>query len=394
MELSIIVPTFMERENIPRLLKEMKRVLAPAAITYEIIIVDDNSPDDTAEVCQKLLAGGHPLRLIVRTKERGLSSAVIRGFKEARGQFIACMDGDLSHPPSALLQMLQRLCDSDAEIVIGSRYIAGGSTDAQWGWLRKLNSQAATFFSRPFSGHARDPMAGYFMLRRDVYARQDRLNPIGYKILLEIICKCRITRVAEVPIHFQDRRFGKSKLNLMEQLRYLRHLYRLYEYKYTTFYEFTHFCMVGASGMVLDLMVVHTTHHFWRAGFANARIWGIGCAIIWNFALNRRFTFLQAPRENIPLRFIKFVLACSFGAAVNWSVSMSAYDHLPLLTGRMARCAVLGVFAGTLLNFILSKYFVFRALRFFSPRRIYADHLAPLDDAARMRAPSYPMPAK
>ena len=231
-ELSIIIPTYLEAENIPLLLEGIRAALVPAGIPYEVLIVDDNSPDNTQAACAEQVTKGHPLRLITRTQARGLSTAAIRGFEEAAGSLIACMDADLSHPPTALLVMIKTLRTTDAQLVIGSRYVEGGSTDAAWGLFRWLNSKVATVLAAPFSAGARDPMAGFFMMARTTYQQKDALNPIGYKILLEIIVKCRLKRVLEVPIHFRDRRFGQSKLNLREQIRYLRHLWRLALYKY------------------------------------------------------------------------------------------------------------------------------------------------------------------
>jgi dolichol-phosphate mannosyltransferase len=230
--LSVVVPTFHEVLNIPLLAAALRSALDAAGISYELILVDDNSGDGTEELCAKLLSQGHPIRLIVRKTERGLSSAVIYGLKSATGDILAVMDADLSHPATALPAMYQALEQPDVELVIGSRYAPGGSTDAEWGLFRLLNSKMATLLCRPLSARATDPMAGFFMLHRRTFQRADKLNPIGYKILLEIICKARISSIAEVPIHFQDRRLGQSKLNFREQIRYLRHLYRLYVFKY------------------------------------------------------------------------------------------------------------------------------------------------------------------
>ena len=139
------------------------------------------------------------------------------------------MDADLSHPPEALPQMLQTL-ETGADFVIGSRYIAGGST-SDGGCLRWLNSRAATLLARPLTS-VRDPMAGFFALKRSTFENGCAFNPVGYKIGLELIIKCRCKRVVEVPIHFEHRRYGESKLTLKQQFLYLRHLRRLYGFKY------------------------------------------------------------------------------------------------------------------------------------------------------------------
>ena len=157
-----------------------------------------------------------------------MSSAVLRGFEEARGEKLVCMDADLSHPPESLPQILEAL--DDHEMVVGSRYADGGSVDDDWGFFRSLNSRVATMLARPFT-NIKDPLAGFFAIPRSVFRRTSEWDPVGYKIGLEILVKAGCRRVAEVPIHFTDRLRGESKLSLREQLNYLRHLVRLARHK-------------------------------------------------------------------------------------------------------------------------------------------------------------------
>jgi dolichol-phosphate mannosyltransferase len=240
---SIVVPSYLEADNLPLLVPRISAALA--GWPHEIIIVDDNSNDGTDQVVATLRKQGHALRLIVRAGQRGLSSAVLRGLAEARGQVLVCMDADLSHPPETLPYMIQTLVRDDVEFVIGSRYTRGGTTDGKWSWFRRLNSKAATLMARPFC-QAKDPLAGYFALQRTVFERAEALNPVGYKIGLELLVKCRCTRLAELPIHFEDRRFGQSKLSLREQISYLRHLKRLADFKFGGWSQLSQFCVVGA----------------------------------------------------------------------------------------------------------------------------------------------------
>lgn len=227
--LTIIVPTYLEAENLPELVRRLGMALADANLTGEIVIVDDASPDNTVDVCRDL-AAAYPVRLIVRTGERGLSSAVLRGMREARGAVLIVMDADLSHPPEKVPELYRALTDSAADFVIGSRYVPGGRTDEKWGLFRWLNSKIATALTLPLTS-ARDPLAGFFALRRATFeAAALRLDPIGYKIGLELIVKCECRGVIEVPIVFADRQRGASKLNLREQFNYLRHLLRLYAF--------------------------------------------------------------------------------------------------------------------------------------------------------------------
>jgi len=230
--ISVVVPTYREAPNLPVLAERLFAALDAAGLTGELVFVDDNSQDGTDAAVQSLGAT-RPVRLIVRTTERGLSSAVLAGFAEAKHEVLICMDADLSHPPESVPFLLEPLLRGEADFVIGSRYVAGGKTDDDWGLFRWLNSKVATLLARPLTT-VRDPMAGFFCLHRTTLerARAAGLNPIGYKIGLEILIKSRCDRVAEVPIDFADRLHGKSKLTMRQQIEYLRHLARLYRFRW------------------------------------------------------------------------------------------------------------------------------------------------------------------
>ncbi|HKQ50325.1 MAG TPA: polyprenol monophosphomannose synthase [Phycisphaerae bacterium] len=229
---SIVVPTYREAQNIPILTRRVFETLRAADIPAELIFVDDHSRDGTETLVTEL-AAHFPVRLITRFDERGLSSAVVRGFSEAKYDILLCMDADLSHPPEVLPAVIAPIADGRADFCIGSRYTAGGKTKEDWGFLRQLNSQVATLLARPLTA-AKDPMAGFFCLTRDTLDRAQAagLNPIGYKIGLEILIKARCQRVTEVPIEFSDRLHGKSKLTLKQQIEYLQHLGRLYRFRW------------------------------------------------------------------------------------------------------------------------------------------------------------------
>ncbi len=229
-DVSIIVPALNEADNLAHLAPRVHSAMAGRP--YELLIVDDNSRDNTPEVCRKL-SETYPLRLIVRTQPKnGLSGAVLHGLAEARGDFLVVMDADLQHPPEKLPELLAPLEAGLAEFVLGSRYVPGGTTGEQWTIFRMLNSRVATLLARPFAGNVRDPMSGFFALRKSTFERAQRLTPLGYKIGLELMCKCRVTSVTEVPIHFSTREFGESKLSLKQQFKYLEHLSRLYDFCY------------------------------------------------------------------------------------------------------------------------------------------------------------------
>jgi dolichol-phosphate mannosyltransferase len=222
---SIIIPTFREAENLPELVDRISK-LRDLFEKLTLIVVDDNSNDGTEEFFQKNAAPW--LKLIVRKNERGLSSAVIRGFQSSESEILVAMDADLSHPPEKIPDLVQAL--STADFALGSRYAKGGKVEEGWTAFRWINSKVATLLARPFT-NIKDPMSGFFALRRLRFLEAKDLNPIGYKIALELIVKAHCKVVTEVPIFFADRKRGQSKLSLKEQLSYIRHLARLAAYK-------------------------------------------------------------------------------------------------------------------------------------------------------------------
>ncbi|NLX53677.1 MAG: glycosyltransferase family 2 protein [Planctomycetaceae bacterium] len=355
---SVVVPAYCEVDNIRELVLRVGAALESAGVTYEVIIVDDNSQDGTDEVVQILELEGHPIRLITRVGERGLSTAVLRGFDVAQGTVLVCMDADLSHPPEKLPEMIRRCTEQQADFVIGSRYVAGGGTDAEWGWFRWLNSRVATLLARPFSS-ARDPLAGFFALPRDVYRRAAELDPVGYKIGLELMVKADCTNVQEVPIQFADRQHGASKLSVAEQMRYLYHLKKLADYRYTGWSQLLQFCLVGASGMLVDLTCYLL---LLRSGavLPLARALGIFAAMTWNFVLNDRITFARRATGRLAARYGRFVGSCALGGALSWAISVLTPALVPWFREHLMLAALVGIAAGTVVNFQLSRHWVFR----------------------------------
>ena len=229
-EISIIVPTINEAENLPELARRLDAALTGRS--YEMLIMDDASTDRTPAVCTEL-AKQYPLRLVVRRQLRnGLSGAVLEGLAEATGDIFVVMDADLQHPPEKVPELLEALEQNRGDFALGSRHVPGGAVQGGWGMARKINSVVATLLATPFAGTVRDPMSGFFALRRETYQHAQRLTPLGYKIGLELICKCRVKLVHEVPILFALRQHGRSKLSLKEQFRYLEHLSRLYDFSF------------------------------------------------------------------------------------------------------------------------------------------------------------------
>ena len=350
--ITVIVPTYKEAENLPHLIDGLARLRESHCLPLDLLIVDDDSRDGSVELVQARRESW--VQMLVRTGERGLSAAVLEGLSHAHGDVLVCMDADLSHPPDALPRMLAKLQEG-ADFVIGSRYAAGGSTADDWGFLRWLNSRVATLLARPLTT-VRDPMAGFFALRRSTFARGRDYAPVGYKIGLELIVRCGCERVVEVPIHFDTRRYGRSKLTLKQQLLYLQHLRRLYVFKYGLWTQLTQFLAVGAMGTVVNLAALTTLI---GAGVPTrgAVAAAIFLAMCFNFVLNRRFSFSLARGRSWIRQFFGFVAASSLGAIINYSTTLFVLGRLGT---RPQAAALVGIVAGTSFNFIASRYLVFR----------------------------------
>jgi len=222
--ISIIIPTYNEKENIKKLILDINRILKK---DFEIIVVDDNSQDGTGRIVDKLKK--YNAKCIHRKGKLGLASAVIEGFKAAKGEIIGVMDADFSHDINVIPKLIKPIINNEAELTIGSRYIQGGKIE-NWPLKRKIISRGATLLSLLLTT-VKDPMSGFFFLNKEVI-KGIELNAKGYKILLEIIVKGKYNKVNEIPYTFVDRKAGKSKLNKKEYIDYLRNLGNLLRYKY------------------------------------------------------------------------------------------------------------------------------------------------------------------
>jgi dolichol-phosphate mannosyltransferase len=352
-ELSVIVPTYREVESLPHLLPRLLATIHQLGVPAEVLIMDDQSHDGSAEFVQQL--GVEEIRLVERQAKRGLSPAVIDGFRMARGKYLVCMDADLSHPPETIPAMLDRLA-AGADFVIGSRYVDGGSTEADWGLFRQLNSSVATWLARPFTS-VKDPMSGFIALTRERFDQAEELNPVGYKIGLELLVKCGCRQVAEVPIHFANRKAGESKLTLKEQLRYIKHLRRLFVFRYPNWSYVLQFGFVGAVGTGVNIGVL-TLLTATGVPSSLAIAGGIGVSLFTNFVLNRRFTFGYSRSQAFWPQFAGFVAASALGAVVNYITTFMIHRSVPTMAIQIA--AVIGIAFGMIFNYLSSRYVVFR----------------------------------
>jgi len=224
MEISVVVPTYQERNNLKPLIEMIAKTMQDR--NYEVVVVDDNSPDGTAEVAARL-SENYPIKVIRRQRKLGLASAVTEGFSVAGGNIIGVMDADLQHPPELLRDLVEKI-EHGCDIAIASRYVEGGGVE-NWSLYRRIVSRGATLLARPLTG-IKDPMSGYFFIRRGVI-EQKRFRPAGFKILLEILGKGDYERYEEVPYTLSARRWGRTKLGLGEYMQYLKLLWHLYLYK-------------------------------------------------------------------------------------------------------------------------------------------------------------------
>lgn len=230
---SIIIPTFREAKNIPELVQRIANVNF-GEHQFEVILMDDDSRDGIVETVNTLSAQYSWLKIRVRKAERSLSQAVMEGFQQASFPFLVCMDADLSHPPEKIPEMLALLASEQADFVIGSRYVAGGSADAIWPLFRKISSRAAALIANLVvfnHGNIKDPLSGFFAVRQKNFLAAPTLNPIGWKIGLEMMVKLRCRQVKEIPIHFSERLKGRSKFSVKVMMSYLRHVGRLARFR-------------------------------------------------------------------------------------------------------------------------------------------------------------------
>jgi len=226
--LSLVIPTFNEAENITPLIQQLYFVLTEKNISHELIVVDDDSPDKTWEVAKELTVEIPSLKVIRRIGSSGLATAVVCGWAHASGRFLGVIDGDGQHPPELLPDLLSKF-DEEIDVVVASRHLPGGGVP-NWSKMRQLLSkgaQALGVLLLPGTvGQVTDPMSGYFLVDRKVIANCD-LQPVGYKILLEVLARGNANKVAEFPYYFQLRESGSSKVRAIHYLDYLRHLLRL-----------------------------------------------------------------------------------------------------------------------------------------------------------------------
>ncbi|BAT51165.1 dolichol-phosphate mannosyltransferase [Nostoc sp. NIES-3756] len=344
---SLIIPTYKERDNIENVVKILSQTLdefIPG--DYELIVVDDDSPDMTWEVAQSLTEEYPQLRVMRRQEERGLSSAVVRGWQAARGRILGVIDGDLQHPPEVLTELLKKMSQG-ADLALASRHVDGGGVSS-WSVVRRVLSRGAQLLGLLILprvlGRVSDPMSGYFMVRRSSIAGAV-LNPVGYKILLEVIGRGNIGNIAEVGYVFCERQQGESKVTWKQYIDYIHHLVRL---RLSTgrvgrvqqkinfpLDRFLRFALVGLSGVFVDMVLLYllSDPSALALPLTRSKIIAGEIAIFNNFLWNDAWTFADVTTRQQEWhqrlkRFVKFNVICLAGLVLNVMVLNLVFNFL------------------------------------------------------------------
>jgi len=353
--ISIILPTYNEADNVKIIVPEIFRIFEQEHISGEIIIVDDNSPDGTAHIAAEL-AEKYPVRIHVRKKERGLSKSVIKGFELAKGDICVVMDADLSHPVDKLPAMIDPVLQKKYDATVGSRYVHGGGCE-NWPFTRRLISKGAGFLAKGVTTLS-DPTSGFMSIRKSAMDGTE-LDSKGWKIVLEVIVKTN-PRFLEVPIVFKDRREGESKLGFKAQIDYIHHLWRLYCFKYPGPVQFFKFCLVGLSGLFVDVVVLVSIVSFLSFDPRIAAVFAFLTAVSWNYVFNRVWAFDLGRATKLSHSYFSFFIICLMGLGIRIGVM-----HLLIEYAGMGKSpwyvlsSFFGIATATIFNFLGTRYIVF-----------------------------------
>ncbi|WKA30569.1 glycosyltransferase family 2 protein [Bradyrhizobium roseum] len=355
--LSVIVPTFNERVNVTKLFDKLGHALT--GIDWEVIFVDDNSPDGTSDVVRDLAARDARVRGIRRIGRRGLSGACIEGILASSSPFVAVMDADLQHDETQLPKMLAALRDGQAELAVGSRYVEGGSADSFDKQRAGFSLLATGIARRLLQVSVSDPMSGFFMMRRDRFEElAPQLSTQGFKILLDIIATARgVLRTVEIPYRFGSRLHGESKLDSMVALDFLGLVLAKLTNDAVSL-RFLLFALVGSTGLAVHLATLFVTLKLLNLPFAEAQACGAFVAMTTNFILNNFLTYRDQRLKGFAVLrgLLAFYFVCSVGLLANVGVAFAVYDHEP--TWWVAGAA--GALMGVVWNYAMSGLLVWR----------------------------------
>lgn len=356
-QLSVIVPTFNERDNVAVLFARLAETLE--GISWEVIFVDDNSPDGTWQAVQEMAQRDTRVRCIRRIGRRGLSGACIEGILASSAPCVAVMDADLQHDETQLPKMLGLLQRGEAELVVGSRYIDGGNADSFNRQRRGASEFATTLAKKLLRVEIADPMSGFFMIRRDRFEQlAPKLSVQGFKILLDIVATAHgKLRIVEIPYAFGSRLHGESKLDSMVALDFLGLLLAKLTGDAVSL-RFLLFALVGSIGLVVHLAVLDVSFNVFGYSFAESQLIGAVAAMTSNFLMNNFLTYRDQRLKGLAVvrGLLIFYLVCSVGLFANVGVAFSVYGQRPIWWLAGAAGALMGV----VWNYAMSGLFVWR----------------------------------
>lgn len=372
-EISIVLPTYNESKNIGGILEHIQKSI-PRGILAETIVVDDNSPDNTAKVAEEYFNSikektSHTINVITRKAKNGLSSAILKGIQESSGHTVVVMDSDFSHPPHIIPKLIDTIKQTKCDIVIASRYVKGGSIQG-WPIKRKLMSKIATGIAKKGLGiESKDPMSGFFAFKKSILDGL-KFDAIGYKMLLEILVKTKGVKIQEVPYVFTDRKEGSSKLGASTVFDYCKSVWKLYRYgrrlqknEKRTSVKFLskagRFFTVGASGLGVNYLASILFSLSTDVWYLHATMMGIVFSITSNFFLNKYWTFEDKNFEikRTLLQYGKFIAFSSIGALVQLGMVFYLVDELSV---SYPISLVLAVGTAAFGNFVLNKKWTFK----------------------------------
>jgi dolichol-phosphate mannosyltransferase len=356
-ELAIVIPTYNEAANIRLLVDAIDRALPD--VRWEILFVDDHSPDGTSDKVRALATRDARVRIVHRYGRRGLSSACVEGIMASAAPAVAVMDADMQHDEAILGQMLARLNQGDVDLVVGSRYVDGGCM-GDWGQARQRMSRLATTLAHRLTGtDISDPMSGFFMIRRDAFLKSlPRLSSVGFKILLDIAASAPTTlRVAEIPYTFRLRQHGESKLDSLVLWEYFQLLLDKAVGRYIPV-RFLSFALVGGFGVVIHFAVLTAMFEGIGTSFGRAQALATVVAISTNFFLNNVLTYRDQRLRGRQLFYgwLSFNLVCATGAAANVGVA----DWLFARDNYWVMSALAGIAVSVVWNYAMSSLFTWR----------------------------------
>src|SRR6202048_2549154 len=356
-QLSVIVPTFNERDNVTTLYRRLDTALA--GVAWGVIFVDDNSPDGTWDVGRGLALRDSRVRCIRRIGRRGLSGACIEGILASSAPCAAVIDADLQHDETQLPTMLALLQGGEADLVVGSRYVAGGSADSFNKQRAGASALATEVAKRVLRVKIADPMSAFFMIGRDRCEQlAPQLSTQGFKILLDVVATARgELRVKEIPYTFGSRLHGESKLDSMVALDFLGLVLAKLTHDVVSL-RFLMFAMVGSIGLFVHLAALFVALEVFDLAFPEAQAFGAISAMTSNFILNNFLTYRDQRLKGYAILrgLLLFYLVCSVGLFANVGVAFSVYDQEPIWWLAGAAGALMGV----VWNYAMSGLFVWR----------------------------------